>query len=62
MKILIRFEFFGDRLSDGAETGKYLMMEAIIGMNNHRTINIHILGLNGFIMFLNIVSFPLIIP
>lgn len=62
MKILIRFEFFGGRLGDGVEAGKDVMMEAIIAMNNHRTIDIHILGVNRFIVLLNIISFPLIVP
>lgn len=62
MKILIRFEFFGGRLGDGSEAGKYVMAEAIIGMNNHRTIDIHVLGVYGFIVLFNIIGFPLIIP
>lgn len=62
MKILIRFEFFGGGSAEVAEGGDDVVFQVIFRMNYDRKIDIHIYGMNCFVIFFNLICLPLIIP
>lgn len=62
MKILIRFEFFAGGVTKIPERRNDVVFEAVVGMEDDGTIDVHVCSLNRFIIFLYIIYFQVIIP